>query len=589
MLITPLLIKHFLPELHQLHGSKVIALRHQPEVKQLILVAKSSVQTSGLLIDYDSRNYHFRLLTDSQIRKLDYPRVDNLLLDLMEATLEKIEQVDFDRILKFHLSKFDQLWGQRQLFLFYEISANSNLILTDLELNILDSLKSTPSDSASARPIRAGARYSLQAHPPQHDPHSLPEPHWKQLLQRHSSENLRHFLTSHFLGLDHFLAEEIMHQSKLSPDLTAGSLTDSDSRRLYSMLIKFFSPTVKIHPALLLDQRNSPLFVSLFVSPFVLTHLPESQQVHFPTLNQALTEFFNLKARQDEFQSRKAGFLQVLENKLSKIETALQKTGSEMQEKLEFQTLKQSGDLIMIHKDTLKKGMSRTTLTDLYSEQGHKVTIPLNPELSPLQNAQNYYKKFQKARTGLRLLEKRKQLLQAELDKTENLRQKVKECRTPQDLENIRPRLVKIGLIRPVTPARSKKKRAEKKLFRQFQTSDGWTVLVGRNNQENDSLTFKTAQPEDFWLHASGMPGSHVVLRREDKKKQPSQQTLIEAASIAAYFSKARHSRKVEVIFTLAKYVRRPQKAKSGLALVEKEKSILVTPKLPDSTKEMSF
>jgi len=585
MLITPLLIKHFLPELHQLHGSKVIALRHRPEQKQLITVAKDPSKTSGLLIDYDSRNYHFRILTDSQIRKLDYPRADNLLLDLIEATLEKIEQVDFDRILKFHLSKFDQLWGQRRLFLFYEISANSNLILTDPELNILDSLKSTPLDSASARPIRAGARYSLQPHPPKLDPHNLTEPELKSSLRKYSSDLLRHFLISRFMGLDKYLAEEILHQSKLSPDLTAGSLTDSDSRNLYSMLIKFFSPSVKIHPTLLLDQRDSPLFVS----PFALTHLPESQQVRFPTLNQALAEFFHLKAWQDEFQSQKAGFLQALENKLSKIEAALQRTGSEIQEKLEFQALKQSGDLIMIHKDTLKKGMDRITLTDLYSEQGQKVTIQLNPELSPLQNAQNYYKKFQKARTGLRLLEKRKQLLQAELDKIENLRQKVNGCHTSQDLENIRPRLVKLGLIRPVTPARSKKKRAEKKLFRQFQTSEGWTVLVGRNNQENDLLTFKTAGPEDFWLHASGMPGSHVVLRREDKKKQLSHQSLIEAASIAAYFSKARHSKKVEVIYTLAKYVRRPQKAKSGLALVEKEKSILVTPKLPDSTNMMSF
>src|SRR4030067_2749038 len=142
MLITSLLIKHFLPESDQLHGSKVIALRHRPEQRQFRIVAKDPSKTSGLLIDYGSRNYHFRILTDSQIRKLDYPRADNLLLDLIEATLEKIEQIDFDRILKFHLSKFDQLWGQRRLFLFYEISANSNLILTDQELNILDSLKS---------------------------------------------------------------------------------------------------------------------------------------------------------------------------------------------------------------------------------------------------------------------------------------------------------------------------------------------------------------------------------------------------------------------------------------------------------------
>jgi len=586
MLITPLLIKHLLPELEEaLSSTKIISIRYQPDAKQLILVAKSSVKTSGLLVDYGSRNYHLRLLTDSQIRKLDYPPAENLLLGLIEADIERIEQIDFDRILRFHLSKFDSLWGQRRLFLFYEISANSNLILTDSELNILDSLKSAPLDSASARPIRAGARYSLPAHPPKLDPHSLSELHWKELLLRHSSENLGHFLTSHFLGLDQYLADEILHQSKLSSGLTAGSLTDSDSHRLYSNLLKFFGPSVKVHPTLLLDQKNSPLFVF----PYDLTHFQAARKLHLPALNQALTEFFRLKEQQNEFQSRKAGFLQAAEKKLSRIKTTLQKTDSEMKEKSEYQTLKHLGDLIMIHKDSLKKGESEITVPDLYSEQSKNVTIQLNPELSPLQNAQNYYKKYQKAKTGLALLEKRKKLLQAEVEKLENILDAVGACRTLKDLENVRPRLVKMAVIRPVAQEKSKKKKPEKKLFRHFLTSDGWTVLVGRNNQENDLLTFKKAEPDDFWLHASGIPGSHVVLRREDKRKQPSHQSMIEAAAIAAYFSKGRNSKKVEVIYTLAKYVRRPQKAKPGLALVEKEKSILVAPKLPQTTENLPF
>ena len=121
---------------------------------------------------------------------------------------------------------------------------------------------------------------------------------------------------------------------------------------------------------------------------------------------------------------------------------------------------------------------------------------------------------------------------------------------------------------------------------RSYQTKDGWTVLVGRSNQENDYLTHRLAHPEDYWFHAHGVPGSHVVLRREGRKDNPSAKTIEEAAAIAAFFSKARHSSKAPVIYTLKKYVRKPRGAKAGLAMCQREKSIMVLPKDPAEGRE---
>ena len=121
---------------------------------------------------------------------------------------------------------------------------------------------------------------------------------------------------------------------------------------------------------------------------------------------------------------------------------------------------------------------------------------------------------------------------------------------------------------------------------RSYQTKDGWTVLVGRSNQENDYLTHRMAHPEDYWFHAHGVPGSHVVLRREGRKDNPSAKTIEEAAAIAAFFSKARHSSKAPVIYTLKKYVRKPRGAKAGLAMCQREKSIMVLPKDPAEGRE---
>jgi predicted ribosome quality control (RQC) complex YloA/Tae2 family protein len=139
----------------------------------------------------------------------------------------------------------------------------------------------------------------------------------------------------------------------------------------------------------------------------------------------------------------------------------------------------------------------------------------------------------------------------------------------------------------PETP-RNRRDRKDSSGFhpRSYQTKDGWTVLVGRSNQENDYLTHRMAHPEDYWFHAHGVPGSHVVLRREGRKDNPSAKTIEEAAAIAAFFSKARHSSKAPVIYTLKKYVRKPRGAKAGLAMCQREKSIMVLPKDPAEGRE---
>ncbi len=586
MLITPLLIKHLLPELRQAFlGARIISIRHQPESKQLILVSKASSGANGLLVNYDSKSYHLRILTDSQIRRLDFPKVENLLAQLLEATIETIEQVDFDRVLKFSLSQFDQLWGRRTFFLYCEISANLNLILTDSEQIILNSLKSTPGDSASRRKIRAGENYALPARPAKLDSHYLNLGQWKNLLHQHPHESLSHLLSAHLSGLDPFLTQEIILSSNLNSDFKVSDLSEGKTEIIFKNLLRFFSKDVTVQPTLYLDESDSPLLVS----PFELSHLKDKRKLAFLTLNQALSEFFHLKSLHEEFQRQKNQYLKSVENRLNKLRVGLEKTEVEITEKSEYEKYKRLGDLLMVNKETIKKGMTEIAVEDLYASGKKKITIPLNPELSPLQNAQSCYKKYQKAKAGLVLLQKRANLLLRELQRIEQIRKNISACLTLTDLEKVKPYLIRFGFIKPEEPFRGKRKKPKKKLFRQFQTSDGWTVLVGRNNQENDLLTFKTARPEDFWFHASGIPGSHVVLQLGGKKKQPTHLTILEAASLAAYFSKARNSKKVEVIYTQAKYVRKPQKARPGQALVEKERSILVTPKLQETASRMSF
>jgi predicted ribosome quality control (RQC) complex YloA/Tae2 family protein len=155
------------------------------------------------------------------------------------------------------------------------------------------------------------------------------------------------------------------------------------------------------------------------------------------------------------------------------------------------------------------------------------------------------------------------------------------------DLEEIKSELIQLGFLSSQALGKDTKsliqKTKQKQLqFRTFLTESGAEILVGRNNRDNDFLTFKFARPDDLWFHAQDVPGSHVLLKRKDKKTEPTTEQIRQAARIAAYYSKAREEKKASVVYTQAKYVRKPKKAKPGLALVEREKSVLVEPKLPD-------
>jgi predicted ribosome quality control (RQC) complex YloA/Tae2 family protein len=382
-------------------------------------------------------------------------------------------------------------------------------------------------------------------------------------------------LTSGLLGIDRFLAAEILFRSKLSPETAVSGLSSAESHKLFLNLLFFFSDQVRVKPTVVLDDQENPCCLSAFD----LGHVPDSRKLFFPDLNQALEQFFAIRKTRHQAERQRRDILNRLEKQLAKTTAALDRTLAEIEEKSAYQSYKNAGDLIMINKAGMKKGMAKVVLADLFSEQPKQRKIPLNPELSPLQNAQSYYKKYQRAKAGLVLLGKRKKYLTESLTRLENLRNAISRCHLADDLAKLQPQLAKLGLIRQ--PSQRRKKKEEKKAFREFLTSNGWTVLVGRNNQENDLLTFRTARPDDFWFHAANLPGSHVVLRKADKKSHPPQASILEAASIAAYFSKARQSKKVEVLYTQAKYVRKPQKAKPGLALVEREKSVLVPPQLP--------
>jgi len=221
----------------------------------------------------------------------------------------------------------------------------------------------------------------------------------------------------------------------------------------------------------------------------------------------------------------------------------------------------------------VKKGMKEIEVVNYYDENGSTVLIPLNPMKTPSENAQRFFTKYQKAKTAVQIVQEQIEKARDEVIYFDSLIQQV-ETASPKDIAEIREELMEEGYIRNRQKKQLKKTHATKPVLDRFYASDETEIIIGKNNKQNDYLTNRLAARDEIWLHTKDIPGSHVVIR----SKEPSEKTIREAAILAAFFSKARHSSSVPVDYTRVRYVKKPAGAKPGFVIYENQQTVFVTP-----------
>lgn len=230
---------------------------------------------------------------------------------------------------------------------------------------------------------------------------------------------------------------------------------------------------------------------------------------------------------------------------------------------------RQKGELLTTFLHEVPKGANQVVLPNYY-EEDRPLEIKLNPALSPNQNAQKYFHRYQKLKNAVKLIYQQIDEAKAEIAYLESVLAQI-EIAGPMDLDLIKEELVAQGYLKKTT---KRKKAQSKSQPDQYLTDDGTIILVGKNNLQNDQLTLKTARKTDYWLHTKNIPGSHVIIKSSD----PSEETILAAAELAAYFSKYRHSAQVPVDLVQVKYIKKPNGAKPGYVIYENQKTYYVTP-----------
>jgi predicted ribosome quality control (RQC) complex YloA/Tae2 family protein len=479
-----------------------------------------------------------------------------------------VQQAPFERVLTL---AFDTLDGRADLIA--EIMGrHSNLILVQRG-TVIGSLKAVPPTKSALRAVLPGSSYV----PPPADrpsPAALTEDTLRQLLTR-SHDPLAQHLVSSILGLSPALAAELAVRARLDPRAPADEQADL-SPRLWEALQNLITivQAGTFTPMIYFDGDEPVGF-----APFLYEHLADIPHRPMATMSEAVATVLGRLGHITQLDERRTTLLATVRSALARVARKESEIRQAIEEAARTGTLRRQGELLLAYAAQVPAGASEVTLPGY---EATPTTIPLNPALSAVENAQQMFKRYRRIRDARATLASRLTEAEAERAYLESVQTLITHATTANDLADLRQELAEEGYGR--RPPRRTARPSAASGPRRFTVVGGRLVLVGRTNHENDALTFKTAAPEDLWLHARGVPGAHVILKTD--RKAPPEAAIAQAASIAAYFSQARHETSVAVDYMPRKYVRKPKDAKPGLVTYTHERTVQVPPTPPDASAE---
>ena len=292
----------------------------------------------------------------------------------------------------------------------------------------------------------------------------------------------------------------------------------------------------------------------------------------YPSFSALLDAFYETRERLDRVRQRGAELIRTATTARDRMRRKLAMQEKDYAATQNRDELRICGDLITANLYRMERGQSKLTCENFYDENCAAITIPLDPLLTPQQNAAKYYKRYNKAKTAEKHLREQMEIARRDLEYLESVLEEIDKAELEQDFNDIRDELREAGFLR----RQGKKEIRRPAKPREFRTSTGYRVLVGRNNRQNDKLTMKDADHRDIWLHTQKIHGSHTILCTEGKAMDDD--TIVEAAKIAAYYSQARESGNVPVDYTPVKNVKKPAGARPGMVVYHVYNTVHVTP-----------
>ncbi|AIR10574.1 Fibronectin-binding protein [Ligilactobacillus salivarius cp400] len=536
-------------ELNQTLQNGRVTKISQPYPNEVILTIRANRTNYPVLLSANPRYARF------QITQIPYtnPAVPTNFTMMLRKYLEgakllEIKQLDNDRVVYFKFLTRNELGDKLSLLLSAEIMGRySNVILINQSTNkIIDTIKHVGMDQNRYRTLLPGATYRQPPTQNKENPFEQDSNTFEELIQKYPNREV--------------LADNLLKQYQGISRDNALALADKlhSSNNFVQAFNDFLAMTEDPIPTM--NGNNFSIFAD------------NPNDKKFTTLSEMLDVFYHTKANRDRVQQQGGQLLHVIRKNLQRNKKKLKKLSNELKATENADEYRIKGEVLTTYLYQIKRGMTKITLPNFY-DNNKEITISLSNQLSPSQNAQKHFKKYQKLKNAVTFVNEQIELTKKEVAYLEEIQTQI-ELATPADLNDIKTELQQEGYIKKKQQKSKHSSRVKINKPESFIASDGTEILVGKNNLQNEKLTLHTAKKTDIWLHAKNIPGSHVII----KSNNPSDETLFEAAMLAAYFSKFRSSANVPIDYVQVKNIRKPNGSKPGFVIYEGQKTLTVTP-----------
>ena len=579
MALDGLVVNSIAHELNsKLVGGKIDRV-HQPENDEILLYVRNNRENFKVVLSSSSSNPRVYIANKyNKENPLKAPMFCMLLRKhLQGGIITDITQVGFERIIKISIESYDELKDKSTKNIYVEIMGrHSNIILThDKDSTIIDSIKRVPPSVSRARQILPAMTYTLPPAQDKIDP-------VKGCSIKSFINTLREFdgpiskaMYSKFLGISPTVAKEICYRSNIKFDAKGEDLSRDELAELYRTFSDIFTKVKnnEFNPCMIINEKVDKVVDFNCID---LTFYEGFKFIHDESISKIVEDYYITKDFKDRVHQKTSDLRKSISIKLDRLYNKQKKQQKELKQADNADIYKIKGELLTAYIYMIQKGMKSIEVDNFYDENMAKMTIELNENLTPSENTQKYFKKYNKLKTAKKELTEQMAISKDEIEYLENVLLSIENCENLEDLEDIKEELIKLGYARAPRKFKAKKEIDLTTKPNKFISSDGFTILVGKNNKQNDYLTLRIADPEDIWMHTKNIPGSHVIIKCAGVEVPDN--TLLEGAMLAAYFSKGRMSSQVPVDYTMKKHVKKPSGSKPGMVIYETNNTIYVTP-----------